>query len=126
MRYRRTIPNTLLGLSLIALLTVACVPDARGSQAAEPRLTPSDQLIPPLPLESPAIAEIAALAQSPPAVRDVAREIHEARIEKTRRRALEATTEAIQNLAAEHKQDLSVTLVNQKRITGRVLSADAT
>src|SRR5262249_30113944 len=42
------------------------------------------------------------------------------------RRALEATTEAIQKLAAEHKQDLSVMLVNQKRITGRVLSADTT
>src|SRR5262249_32128542 len=127
MRYRCTIPNTLLGLSLIALVVPACASAARGSQADGPHQpAPSDQLIPPLPLESPAIAEIAALTQSPPAVRDVPREIHEARAEQTRRRALEATTEAIQKLAAEHKQDLSVMLVNQKRITGRVLSADTT
>jgi len=79
-----------------------------------------------LPLESPAIAEIAALSQSPPAVRDIPREIHEERAGQTRRKALEATAGTIQKLAAEHKRDLSVTLFNQKRITGRVLSADTT
>lgn len=126
MRYRRAIPNTLLGLSLIALVVAASAPAARGSQAAEPQAASSDQLIPPLPLESPAIVEIAALNQSQAQARDIPREIHEARAQQARRKALEATAETIQKLAVEHKQDLSVTLVSRKRITGRVLSADAT
>src|SRR5262249_6213617 len=118
--------NSLLGLSLTVLVIGASATTSRASQAQEPQAGPCDEAIPTLPLESPAIAEIAARNRSQFEVRHIPREIQQARAEQARRKALEATTRAIQNLALEHKQYLSVVLPTHKRITGRVLSADAT
>ena len=112
----------ILGFLLAGLGT--SVRAEQSNQMPTTQVTSDNQVPVSLPLDSPAIAEIAHRTQPQFVSRDVPSEIREARAAHQSRESLEATADAFRELAAEHKQDLSVTLANHKRITGRVLAAD--
>jgi hypothetical protein len=111
---------------VLAAVLFSAVGSARGqappgeAPSAQPAASTPEELAA-LPLESPSLAEMAAR----PNWQSFPRNVREAQVAAQQRRALEATVATFQKLAAEQKQDLAVTLRNHKKITGRVLSADA-
>ena len=115
---------------VLAAVLFSAVGSARGqappgeAPSAQPPASTPEELAA-LPLESPSLAEMAARTNWQAIPRNVRENVREAQLAAQQRRALEATVATFQRLAAEQKQDLAVTLRNHKKITGRVLSADA-
>jgi hypothetical protein len=121
-----TQPNPFAAAILVAI--VLAIPAAARAQNTSAVSDADDEAtaLAALPLESPAIAEMAARGRTNAAPRDVPREIREARLMRQRREAAQDQIAFFQQMSSDRKHDLTVMLKNHKRITGRVSSADAT
>lgn len=121
--------TTIVVTRALALFLFVAVGSAYGQASPEDVLAslppPTADGLSSLPLVSPSIEGLARRPGLQAAAWDLPKEFHQARIESQRRQAREETIRIIQKLASDHKQDLAVVLINQKRITGRVLAASA-
>jgi hypothetical protein len=101
------------------------IPLAAARQTTPPDSQEATQVLSTLPLENPGILEIAARAGPNAIARNIPREIREARAERRRREFEQDKLAFFRQMNSDRKHDLTVMLKDHKRITGRVLAADA-